>query len=97
MRVTADCAMVVFIAVAAVCAIVVYKAVRLLKADADLHLLGLGKHKNGAFQGKVVWITGASQGLGQMLAQHFAKHGAKLILSARTTSKLEVTGVPSFY
>lgn len=38
-----------------------YKLVRLALADADLHLLGLGKHRANAFEGKVIWITGASQ------------------------------------
>lgn len=60
-----------------------YKLVRLALADADLHLLSLGKHKANAFEGKVIWITGASQGLGAGLAAYFAKHGAKLILSSR--------------
>ena len=37
---------------------------------------------------KVVWITGASSGIGEALAQAFAAEGAKLILSARRTDEL---------
>ncbi|KAL2654225.1 hypothetical protein R1flu_022353 [Riccia fluitans] len=40
-------------------------------------------------QDKVVWITGASQGIGEVLSKEFATHGAKLILSARRLSELE--------
>lgn len=41
------------------------------------------------FQNKVVWVTGASSGIGEALAYTFAKHKAKLILSARRVDELE--------
>jgi dehydrogenase/reductase SDR family member 7 len=38
---------------------------------------------------KVVWITGASSGIGAALVKIYAEKGAKLILSSRTVSDLE--------
>lgn len=41
------------------------------------------------FEGRVVWITGASSGIGAALAEAFAHEGARLILSARRQEELE--------
>lgn len=41
------------------------------------------------FAGKVVWITGASSGIGEALAHAFAREGARLVLSSRRAGELE--------
>jgi len=41
-----------------------------------------------AFADKVVWITGASSGIGEAMAKAFAAAGAKVVLSARNQAEL---------
>ena len=41
------------------------------------------------FKDQVVWITGASSGIGEALAYAFSLEGAKLILSGRREAELE--------
>ena len=42
----------------------------------------------GDLKGQVIWITGASTGIGAALAIEAAKHGAKLVISARSEDQL---------
>ncbi|XP_005986487.1 dehydrogenase/reductase SDR family member 7 [Latimeria chalumnae] len=65
--------------------------VRFLRADADLTLLWaelFGSKPTNTFEGKVVWITGASSGIGEELSYQLAKLKALLVLSARREDEL---------
>ncbi|MCH9633798.1 MAG: putative oxidoreductase SadH [Chlamydiae bacterium] len=46
---------------------------------------------NKFYNNKVIWITGASGGLGRQLAIHLSKYNVKLILSARQDLELKET------
>ena len=64
----------------------------LLYGDADATLTFhavLGRAPNHALKGKVVWVTGASSGIGEKLAYVLAKCGSRLILSARREDELK--------
>lgn len=41
------------------------------------------------FKDKVVWITGASSGIGEALVRELAKHNARIVLSSRNESELK--------
>jgi len=41
------------------------------------------------YQGKTVWITGASSGIGSQLARLFAEEGARIIISSHDKNELE--------
>lgn len=60
-----------------------------MASDADLPLIFLPPPPKDAFNNQVVWIVGASSGIGAHLAQDFSKSGAKVILSSRRVSQME--------
>ena len=70
----------------------VVQLIRLAFSDADLTLqfcTRFGKKPANELRGKVVWITGASSGIGESLAYALAECGARLILSARREEELK--------
>ncbi|KAF7143528.1 hypothetical protein RHSIM_Rhsim05G0165500 [Rhododendron simsii] len=62
---------------------------KFITADGDFTLLSKKHAKVEEVEDKVVWITGASRGIGEVLAKQFASLGAKLIISARNEAELE--------
>jgi dehydrogenase/reductase SDR family protein 7 len=66
-------------------------AIWLLFADGDLTLMWYERFGQRAevLKGQVVWITGASSGIGKHLAYQCAKHGCRIVLSARNVNQLE--------
>lgn len=59
-----------------------------IQTACDLHLLGKKDPPKEYFTGAVVWVVGASQGIGKALARQWAQHGARLILSSRKKESL---------
>jgi NAD(P)-dependent dehydrogenase (short-subunit alcohol dehydrogenase family) len=66
---------------------ILFRLLKFITGDADFTLLG-SSLKEGYFKGKVVWVTGASSGIGEGLCMALSKLGAKVILSARSKDKL---------
>lgn len=61
-----------------------------LDSDIELFVKSLVGKKISSLSGKVVWITGASSGIGKSLALTLAKYGVKLVISARRGAELEL-------
>lgn len=57
--------------------------------DADIALVLAPSPPANAFEGKVIWITGASSGIGASLTKDLVRAGAKVVISARRASMLE--------
>ncbi|XP_071383850.1 dehydrogenase/reductase SDR family member 7 isoform X1 [Centroberyx affinis] len=65
---------------------------RFIFADADFTLLWacvVGTKPEARLKGLVVWITGASSGIGEELAYQLAGCGSRLVLSARRVDELD--------
>ncbi|KAL1322472.1 hypothetical protein HN51_067477 [Arachis hypogaea] len=62
---------------------------RFATAYGDFTLMSKKHPKRQEIEDKVVWITGASRGIGEILANQLASLGAKLIISARNEAELE--------
>lgn len=65
------------------------------KMDCHIYLWFLDKFFSGPaytnhLRGRVVWITGASSGIGESMAYEFAKVGCKLVLSGTNESRLDL-------
>ncbi|CAH6840945.1 dehydrogenase/reductase SDR family member 7 [Phodopus roborovskii] len=78
----------------ALCALIlpVVQLLRFLRADADLTLLWAewqGRRPEWELTDMVVWVTGASSGIGEELALQLSKLGVSLVLSARRVQELE--------
>ncbi|XP_072314454.1 dehydrogenase/reductase SDR family member 7 [Eucyclogobius newberryi] len=72
-----------YVIVCAVCAVF---------ADADMTVLWAsvaGQRPEKRLRGLVVWVTGASSGIGEELAYQLAQCGARLILSSRRENELQ--------
>ncbi len=61
------------------------------RLDSDVYLYF--SKAAGDFDGKVVWITGASSGIGASLARDLAGRGARVVISARRTEQLNEVAV----
>ncbi|KAM4690919.1 dehydrogenase/reductase SDR family member 7 [Rhinophrynus dorsalis] len=77
----------------AVCCLLYFllQLVRLLKADSDLTLQWaeyFGHSPETKLHGSIVWVTGASSGIGEELCYQLAKLGAQLVLSSRRENEL---------
>ncbi|XP_015679306.1 dehydrogenase/reductase SDR family member 7 [Protobothrops mucrosquamatus] len=73
-------------------AYLILQLIRWIRADSDLTVQWAewwGKKPEKELPKKVVWVTGASSGIGEELAYQLAKIGSWLVLSARRENELE--------
>ena len=82
-----DCCYWLTLLIVSVLIYIIFLAIKFYLADADLSLLKCSM-KPEYFRGKVVWVTGASSGIGEELCQQLSRLGAKVVLSARSVDKL---------
>ncbi|XP_049753793.1 dehydrogenase/reductase SDR family member 7 isoform X2 [Elephas maximus indicus] len=72
--------------------LLVVQLLRFLRADGDLTLMWAewqGRRPEWELTDMVVWVTGASSGIGEELAYQLSKLGVSLVLSARRVDELE--------
>ena len=67
----------------AVTSLALFKLLLMVRRCCD-NVTAAAKLPEGAYKGKMVWITGASSGLGKEMSMQLGRMGAKLILTART-------------
>ncbi|XP_067682472.1 dehydrogenase/reductase SDR family member 7-like isoform X2 [Haliotis asinina] len=81
---------VVFLGTGCVVVLCVIQLLRLITADCDLVLQWATKFGKSpkCLKGKVVWVTGASSGIGESLVYELASAGCRLVLSARREEEL---------
>ncbi|KAM6462636.1 dehydrogenase/reductase SDR family member 7 [Liasis olivaceus] len=80
------------ITVGCIIAYIILQIIRWIRADSDLTVQWAewwGKKPEKELPRKVVWVTGASSGIGEELAYQLAKIGSWLVLSARRENELE--------
>uniref|UniRef100_T1KBD5 Dehydrogenase/reductase SDR family member 7 n=1 Tax=Tetranychus urticae TaxID=32264 RepID=T1KBD5_TETUR len=86
-----DPSLIIFLILTSLVIVITLIILFIISLDSDLTLYfaeKFGKSISG-LKGKVVWITGASSGIGESLTYLLAKNGCKLIISATTKDRLD--------